>query len=109
MLALAALLVTPHRQPAQESSLETCQKIVQEQSILSRDELSALLAIDERSPKTAVREVIQEPYCVLSEVAIREGATAEREAYPLAFDPQTWFVVLYEGEEYAGYDFSFRR
>ncbi|NJP12002.1 MAG: hypothetical protein HC866_23115 [Leptolyngbyaceae cyanobacterium RU_5_1] len=30
-------------------------------------------------------------------------------AYPLAFDPQTWFIVLYEGDEYAGYSFSFRR
>jgi len=53
--------------------------------------------------------VIAEPYCTLSPVEVREGVTAQREAYPLEFNPETWFVVLYEGEEYAGFDFSFSR
>jgi hypothetical protein len=48
------------------------------------------------------------PYCRLSELEVRAGVRAQREAYPLAFDPQTWFVVLYEGDQYTGYSFSFR-
>ncbi|WP_179228673.1 hypothetical protein [Leptolyngbya ohadii] len=34
---------------------------------------------------------------------------SERAVYPLAFDRQTWLVVLYEGEEYAGYQFRVQR
>ena len=110
MLALAALLVVPSRTPSTDAAkTDLCQHVVQESSVLSRDELSQLLAVSERSTKASIRQIIQEPYCVLPPLTVREGAPAVREAYPLAFDPQTWFVVLYEGEEYAGFDFSFRR
>ncbi|ASC71282.1 hypothetical protein XM38_022340 [Halomicronema hongdechloris C2206] len=109
MLALAALVVTPFDRSEQSRTADLCQQRVQSQSVLSRDELSQLLTVAERSSKETVRQIIQEPYCVLSPVTVREGAQAEREAYPLEFDPQTWFVVLYEEGEYAGYDFSFRR
>ena len=37
---------------------------------------------------------------------VRAGVSAERAAYPLAFDPNTWLVVLYEDEEYVGYGFK---
>lgn len=32
----------------------------------------------------------------------------EREAYPLAFDPEAWVVVSYVEEKYVGYDFVFK-
>lgn len=86
-----------------------CEEIVQPQASLSREELSRLLTIPERSPKESVRAIVQEPYCRMGAVEVRAGAPAEREAYPLEFDPQTWFVVLYEGEEYVGYSFVFNR
>ncbi|MDB9526445.1 hypothetical protein PN498_10635 [Oscillatoria sp. CS-180] len=86
-----------------------CQEKVQPQSVLSRDELSQLLSVSERAPKADVRAVIDEPYCTLPSVQVREGAVSEREAYPLEFNPQTWFIVLYEEGEYAGFDFSFER
>lgn len=85
-----------------------CQQVIQEDAALSRENLSRLIAIPERDAKSSVREVVSEPYCVLPSVEIRSGAIAEREAYPLAFDPQTWVVLLYEGDEYAGYSFSFQ-
>ena len=110
MLALAALMVVP--KPMSEDAKpvsDLCQQRVQSQSVLSRSELSQLLAVPERSSKEAIRQMIEEPYCNLSPVSVREGAIAEREAYPLEFDPQTWLIVLYEEDEYAGYDFSFRR
>jgi hypothetical protein len=81
---------------------------VQPKSVLSREQLSRLLAVPERSNQKQVRQVVSKPFCKLQNLQVRAGVTAEREAYPLAFDPNTWLVVLYEGDEYAGYSFSFR-
>ncbi|MEM6427347.1 MAG: hypothetical protein AAF728_19645 [Cyanobacteria bacterium P01_D01_bin.128] len=110
MLAAMALLVFPGQQ--QQSAVNTepalCQEVVKEDARMSRSNLSQVLAIDERSPKEKVTEILAEPYCVLETLSVREGVPARREAYPLEFDIDTWFVVLYEDGEYAGYDFSFR-
>lgn len=86
-----------------------CQRVVKTEALLSREHLAQLLAVSERSPKSSVQQVIAEPYCQLPTLELRAGVPAEREAYPLAFDPDTWFVVLYEDGEYAGFDFSFRK
>lgn len=109
MLALVGILVDMQGmvQPAQPSNV--CQTIVQPQATLSREELSRLLSIPERDRKDTVRTILNQPYCQLPKVEIRAGFPAEREAYPLEFDPHTWLVVLYEGEEYAGYSFVFQR
>lgn len=109
ILSALALMTDVHSLMPSSSSVELCQTVVQPDSILSRETLAKLLAVSERSPKTSVQQVISEPYCQLPVLELRAGVTAEREAYPLAFDPDTWFVVLYEGNEYAGYDFSFRQ
>lgn len=113
MLALAALVVGPRpivdRNANEATAKAVCQETVQAKSVLSRAELSELLAIAERAPKADVQAVIEEPYCTLPPVEVREGVTAQRVAYPLEFNPETWFIVLYEGEEYAGFDFSFSR
>lgn len=86
-----------------------CQRVVKTEALLSREHLAQLLTVSERSPKASVQQVIAEPYCQLPPLELRAGVPAEREAYPLAFDPDTWFVVLYENGEYAGFDFSFRK
>lgn len=109
MLAVAALVVSPRPGVESQRAATVCEQRVQSTAVLSRDQLSKLLSIPERSSREAVREVIDQPYCLLANVAVREGTPSEREAYPLEFDPQTWLIVLYEGEEYVGYDFSFRR
>ena len=89
-------------------SREVCQEVVQSKSVLSREQLSRLLTLPEGANQNQVRQVVREPYCKLATLNLRQGAQSRREAYPLAFDPQTWFVVMYEGESYAGYSFSFR-
>ncbi len=94
--------------PAPAPNRDVCQEIVRSQVVLSREQLSQLLTIPERSPKDQIRQVMPAPYCKLKPLSLRTNTPAYREAYPLAFDPQTWFVVLYEGDEYAGYSFSFR-
>ncbi len=85
-----------------------CQEVVQNNSVLSRQQLTQLLAVPERSPKANIHDIIREPYCLLPSLNIRAGVNAVREAYPLEFDPDTWIVVLYEGDEYAGYRFNAR-
>lgn len=87
---------------------EVCQGAVQSDVKLSREKLAQLLTVPERDARTKVQEILAEPYCQLPALEVRAGVESEREAYPLEFDPQTWLVVLYEGDEYAGYRFSFQ-
>lgn len=91
-----------------EQRHQQCQEVVQPKAVLSRRQLAQLLTIPERDLKEKVRAVVKEPYCRLPALQVRSGIVAEREAYPLEFDPKTWIVVLYEENEYAGYQFSFR-
>lgn len=106
MLAMVGVLVDLRSLVQPARSPDVCEETLQPQSVLSRQQLSQFLSIPERASKSQVQQVVQQPYCRLSSLN-RAGVIAEREAYPLAFDPNTWFVILYEGEEYAGYDFSF--
>ncbi len=84
----------------------TCETAITKSATLSREQLLALLAIPERESKEKVRQIVKEPYCQLSKIEIRAGVAAEREAYPLEFDPKTTLVLLYENDEYAGYRFK---
>ena len=110
MLALAALVITPQLSQSQveEATPFTCIKQDQVTALVSRDQLKRLIETDLQAPKNTVREFLQQPYCVLSLGQTQAGQPADREAYPLEFDPQTWLVVIYEGDRYAGYDFRFR-
>lgn len=110
MLALAALLITPNlsQDQAKDADPFTCIRQEQPKALVSRDQLAKLLDTDLQAPKAAVLEFLKAPYCVLSAGKTEAGLPANREAYPLEFDPQTWLVVLYEGDRYVGYDFRFR-
>lgn len=90
------------------SNQEACQGTVNSQVTLSRQQLAQLLAIPERSRKDRVQQIVGQPYCQLPELQVRAGVVSQRQVYPLAFDPQTRIILLYEGEEYAGYRFSFQ-
>ncbi|MBF2034508.1 MAG: hypothetical protein IGR92_03270 [Leptolyngbyaceae cyanobacterium T60_A2020_046] len=89
------------------SAAQNCEAIVQTSATLSREQLAQLLTIPERDTKARVREIVAEPYCTLPQINVRSGVQAEREAYPLEFDPKTQLVILYENDEYAGYRFNF--
>jgi len=86
---------------------DACETIKDTNATLSRDQLAQLLTIPERDSKERVRQVVAEPYCTLASLTVRSGVKAEREAYPLEFDPKTQLVILYENDEYAGYRFNF--
>lgn len=112
-IILAALLfdidklTTVFSSPSTLGQNTDCNTVVSNEAKLSRKQLATLLTIPERDAKTRVRQIISEPYCQLPTLKVRSGVDAEREAYPLAFDPGTTLVILYENDEYAGYRFSF--
>ena len=110
MLALAALVITPRLNQSQVQEVEpfTCMRQEQPKALVSRDQIKTLLATELQTPKATVQGFLTPPDCVLSPGKTEAGLPADREAYPLEFDPQTWLVVLYEGDRYAGYDFRFR-
>lgn len=108
LLALAGMFINPRDLLSAKAPQETCAAIVSPQAALSRSQLSKLLTVPERDSRATVRAIVKEPYCKLPSLSVRDDIKADREVYPLAFDPQTWLVVLYEGDEYAGYSFSFR-
>ena len=91
---------------AASAKKDLCQDIISSQAVLSRQQLTQLLTIPERENRQAIEAIAEEPYCTLTAIEVRAGVSAERAAYPLAFDPNTWLVVLYEDEEYVGYGFK---
>ncbi len=94
--------------PGGSIAAEGCEKIVQSNAQLSREQLAKLLAVPERDPKEKVRSIVAEPYCSLPQLQVRSGVPSEREAYPMAWDPSVQLVILYENDEYAGYRFRFQ-
>lgn len=112
MFALLGFLMDIHRTlPGQASAArfkDSCAGQVNPQTALSREQLAQLLLIPERDTKARVRDILKDPYCQLASLRVRSGVDAERDVYTLAFDPDTRLIVLYEGEEYAGYRFSFQ-
>jgi len=111
MFALVGLLIDVGGITSQDQSIShytDCQGEVKEEVSLSREQLAHVLTIPERDSKAKVQEILAAPYCQLPSIEIRAGVAAEREAYPLAFEPQTWLVILYEDDEYAGFRFSFQ-
>lgn len=86
-----------------------CQGEIADGVVISREQLASFLTVSERDARSRVEDILQKPYCRLANLEVRAGVAAERVVYPLAFDPQTWLVVLYEGNEYAGYQFRIQR
>lgn len=124
-IALAALALVPQdlwsrismpistqsTQPSQPWQLErpqtaqTCQAIINADQRLSRAQLTQFLSVAQNSSQANIHETIAPPHCTLS----KSHEAKQREAYPLAFDPETWFVVNYEQGLYKGYDFVFQK
>ena len=108
-VALAGMLINPRDLLGAKAPQALCQSAVQPSVTLSRERLTQLLTVAEGDRKDKVRSIVKAPYCTLAPLEVRKGEPSEREVYPLAFDPQTWLIVLYEGNEYRGYAFSFRQ
>lgn len=110
VVLLSVGLLDLHRPPSflsKESSSELCQAGAS-QVKLSRQQLARLLTVPEGDKKQKVQEILKIPACKLADLQVRVGATAQREAYRLESEPQTWLVILYEGDQYAGYRFNLR-
>lgn len=113
---LALLVILPGQVGSQSVVPSDCLQVVRSGAEISRDQLLQMIALPVGSSQQAVRQVTDVPYCVLpsglaAEAGKRSDPVAEadkREAYPLAFDPDTWVVLGYEANEYVGYDFVFK-
>ncbi len=123
LLAMATVLPQVSSQAIADS---TCEQVVKSGAEISRGQISSLLVMPERSTREAVRQAIADPYCILPPTTLEDSTevnagssvetvqpssqpkTVEREAYPLAFDPETWIVLNYSEGEYQGYDFVFK-
>jgi hypothetical protein len=113
MFALVGLLMdlqnfVPFERTAHGEEVLVCEGDRHSDARLSRQQIAQLLTIPERDSRDRVESLLQQPYCQLPDLEVRAGVVAQRQAYPLEFDPQTWLVILYEGDEYAGFRFSFR-
>ena len=84
---------------------QTCTSVLNADQRLSRGQLSQFLSIPQESTQATIHQTVAPPYCTLS----KAHQAKQSEAYPLAFDPDTWFVVNYEQGIYKGYDFVFQQ
>ncbi len=118
---LVVAIILPDQVSSEAIAQSNCLEVVQSGAEMSRDEISSLITLPVGSPKQSVRQAMSEPYCTLPTERADENAAAqnateaqtassstEREAYPLAFDPEVWIVLNYEAEKYTGYDFVFK-
>lgn len=91
-----------------------CSGTVRSQAVLTDIQLTKLLTLKKGETKDTIRSLLNAPYCTLPKAEIRAGAQADREAYLVQsddfvqFDPKTKVVILYEGDQYAGYRFWVR-
>lgn len=88
------------------SFASSCQGTTQTTAVLTEKQLAQFLSVPEGAAKQRMREIVKEPYCQLPDLQVRAGATAQREAYKIQSDTDTWLVVLYEGDQYTGYRFA---
>ena len=90
---------------SKQSQSESCHAVLNADQRLSRAQLTQFLGLAEATAQATVHEKIAPPYCRLS----RAHQAKQREAYPLSFDPDTWFVVNYDQGQYTDFDFIFKQ
>ncbi|MEM6252417.1 MAG: hypothetical protein AAF821_05790 [Cyanobacteria bacterium P01_D01_bin.156] len=86
-------------------SNSTCQEILNKDQRLSRDQLTQFLSMAEGTTQETIHGTMATPHCRLHQ----SNQSKYREAYPLAFDPDTWFVINYDQGKYSDYDFVFQK
>ncbi|MBT9311547.1 hypothetical protein [Leptothoe kymatousa] len=89
----------------QATASTPCQTMVNKEQRLSRDQLNQFLSLAQGTEQATVHGNIAAPYCVLSPAE----QPKQQQAYPLAFDPNTWFVVNYDQGKYTDFDFVFKQ
>jgi hypothetical protein len=69
---------------------------------LTRPNLQWLLTLQEGSNGNQILGQLGQPYCSLA-----ASDRQQRWAYPAAWDPATWIVILIQEGRYSGYSFTF--
>lgn len=94
------------QEPTKALQANFCTELVEPSVALSQEQLSKLTEVPTYSKRQQVEQILKQPYCRLSSLNIRAGTLTEREVYPLASNPSTSLIVLYEDENYLGYGFK---
>lgn len=94
------------QEPTKALQANFCTELVEPSVALSQEQLSKLTEVPAYSKRQQVEQILKQPYCRLSSLNIRAGTLTEREVYPLASNPSTSLIVLYEDENYLGYGFK---
>ncbi|NDJ19032.1 hypothetical protein [Myxacorys almedinensis] len=111
LLAIALLLESRSLPSFGTKAGEVCQTVANGDRKLTRTQIAKLLSIEQGAAKGKVRDLLKEPYCTLPDAQIRSDTPAERDVYLVEaddfvqFQPKTQLVVLYEGDQYAGFRF----
>jgi len=92
----------PPAPSAISSKAVTCAEVGSSAARISRADLAWLLEVPVGSDWAAVMKRLGTPYCFL-----HNGNDLSKVAYPSAWEPSTWIVVIYQGNQYAGYDLSY--
>lgn len=85
---------------ARKNSDNICQQIIKQDAELQQETLKQLQG-KEGSPRSSIREILGEPYCVLPKASIRSGVITEAEAYQMS--EYSRLIVAYENNQYIGY------
>ncbi|NJL20617.1 MAG: hypothetical protein HC895_07045 [Leptolyngbyaceae cyanobacterium SM1_3_5] len=111
LLLASFTIALPARAQTPPERLDPCVEIVQESSLMTRPMLRQFSQVARGSARAEAIAVLGEPYCRLQplEVELPDGsmATVQREAYPFEFAPHIWYVVMYAGDRYLTFDYSF--
>lgn len=109
LLVGAVLRNPPLRDVLRSSTQELrCSQPGQADKDVSRDQIAKLANLQSQQTRADVQALLGEPYCYVSSVKLPGGEDATGDVYPLAFDPQTWIVMLYSQDMYIGYQFEFK-
>jgi hypothetical protein len=81
-------------------------------NLLSREQLRELQTLISSSgdqlTRSDLRNLLDQPSCQAARFEIAAGQWGTGDGYPLAFDPQTRLIVLFNDDRYVGYRFEFR-
>ncbi len=91
-----------------QSHNNSCTGVINRGIRLTRAQLARLNALQPPVSSQTIREIVGDrAYCRFPDVAALGGGTIQRFAFPMEWDPENWVLLLFQGENYIGLDFSF--
>ncbi len=80
-----------------------CDSASDKTAYLAPQQLTKLLLVPERATLDEFRKAVPKPYCAMTSLEIRAGATVVREVYLLSFNPAVVVIAAFEDNQYLGF------